>query len=459
MGGDQSAPVASTGRAVRYGWAPLVALAGTQFLETGERQSLSQAIDGIQDAFHVSDGTIGWIFTAMTLIGVVGSVPMGILADRSRRTWLLAGAMVLWTLCMGLNGLATSFLFLFLARLGVGAIEANGPAAVSLIADYYPGPVRARMMGLYQAGALVGGLVGLAIGGVAVSVGGWRWAFWMWIPFGIGVALFLFRQPEPLRGHQDIDFEEELAEAVAGTEHADEVVSTTALPPPERVGTLDYQSATAKEVFQELLKIRSMWFGVMSLTISSILLLALQAWGVEFFKRTHDLGAGAAGAYTSLLALGSAAGILLGGFIADRLLRRGMLNARVYVVAFSSIGASAALLPAFLSDNLAVTVPLFLIGGALITMPIAPGEAMVSDVVVADLRGRAATVRSWVRSLAAFSPPLVGILSNRLELSTALALLTPLYAVGGVVMLLAVRTYPSDLSFVVAESRRVHGQR
>src|SRR2546425_286524 len=96
-------------RVTRYGWLPLVALASTVALESGERQSLSQAVDGIQHRFHVSNSAVGWLPFAMAIVGVLGAFPVGILADRLRRTWLLAWAVGIWTACMGLNGLATSY--------------------------------------------------------------------------------------------------------------------------------------------------------------------------------------------------------------------------------------------------------------------------------------------------------------------------------------------------------------
>ena len=133
----------------------------TTALESGERQSLSQAVDGIhgiKHVFHVSDSAVGWLPFAMAIVGVLGAFPIGVLTDRVRRTWLLAIAMLVWTACMGLNGLALGYAFLVAARLGVGAVEANGPAAVSLLSDYYPVKDRARMMGLYQSGALAGAI-------------------------------------------------------------------------------------------------------------------------------------------------------------------------------------------------------------------------------------------------------------------------------------------------------------
>lgn len=439
---------------MRYGWGPLVALAVTTALESGERQSLSQALDGIQDDFGVTDSALGLLAFAMAIVAVLGAVPIGILADRARRTLLLAAAMAVWTVCMGLNALAGSYALLFAARVGVGAVEANGPAAVSLLADYYPVRDRARMIGLYQSGALVGALVGLVGGGVAVTVGGWRWAFAMWVPLGVAGALVLLRQPEPARGDQDAD-----VTTLADGEPLDLSVLPLALPEPRRVGTLDYATCTSRDVGRELLRIPTMWFGVLALTISQLLLNALQFWGVEYFKRVHDLGAAAAGGVTALLGAGSVFGILGGGIVADRLLARGVLNARVYVVAYGSMAATLFLGPALASTSLVVTAPLLFVGGALLTLPVAPAEALVSDVVVAELRGRAATVRSVVRALSAIGPLFVGVLADAIGLRAALVSLTPLYAAGGFVMLGAARHYPSDVAFVVAESRRVRQDR
>src|SRR3954471_17811979 len=185
---------------------PVFALAATVMLETGERGSLSQAAEGIQAHFHVSDFWIGALPTSLTLIGVLGSIPFGHLADRMRRTFLLAGAMAVWTLIIGLSALAPTFIFLITIRLGVGIVEANGPASISLLSDYYPVHDRAKKIGLYNAGGLVGGALGLGLAGVFVDSWGWRAAFWMWIPFGIATVLLLLRTPEPERGDQDADF-------------------------------------------------------------------------------------------------------------------------------------------------------------------------------------------------------------------------------------------------------------
>jgi sugar phosphate permease len=92
-------------------------------------------------------------------------------------------------------------------------------------------------------------------------------------------------------------------------------------------------------------------------------------------------------------------------------------------------------------------------GSLFLTMPVAPAEALVTDVVPGELRGRASAIRSVVRALAALGVPIVGMLSNATDLSTALAIMSPLYAIGGLLMLLAARSYPGDLASVATEAR------
>jgi MFS family permease len=435
--------------AKRYGWFPIFALATTLAIQNGEMSSLSQAIPGIEHAFHVSDVAVGFIPFAMAGVGILGAVPMGILADRLRRTRLLAGATALWTACMAFNGAAASYLMLFVARLGVGGLEATSPASTSLIADHYRVQDRGRMMGYYQAGSLAGSLLGFVGGGVAVAIGGWRWAFWMWVPAGLLVCWFMLRTPEPARGHQDADF---LAEA--DDEHPVATAITTKLRVPTRVGTLDYERASLRHVAREFLRIRTMWLGIFSLTVSQLLLAGLSFWAVPYFRRVHHMGPAQAGLVTSVLGVSAIVGILGGGSLADRLMRRGVICARVWVIAIASLAASPLLAAAFASTDLPVTVPLFALGGVAVTLPIAPAEAMFTDVVVAALRGRAASVRSVLRSLSTVGPLVIGAVSGLIGLRLALVALTPIYAIGGLLMLLALRTYPRDLAFVLAESRR-----
>lgn len=450
--GEVARPKTVARQAVKYGSYPLVTLAAVSCLEAGERQSLAQAVDGIQGQFHVSDFGMGFLATAMAVIGVFGAFPFGHFADRLRRTWMLASAMGIWTFCMFLNVLAPTYALLFASRMGVGVVEANGPATQSLISDYYPVHERAKKMGLAASGALIGSIVGLSLGGVLVDAFSWRAAFWMWIPFGVIVIWMLLRAPEPRRGDQELDLDSGF---VVGDSGELEAIASLVLPEPTRIGSLDYANCTWRDALKEVMRIRSMWFAVLAITISQGLLAGLGFWAVEYFKRQFDMSASAAGALAGVFLLTAALGIVGGGILADRLMRRGQVNARIYVVSFASLAATAFLLPAFISTNLTLTTPLFLLAGLFITLPIAPADAILQDVVVAPLRGRASAMRSAVRALGSLAPVTIGALADVFDLRVAFIILTPLYAIGGIVMLAAAKTYPADLAYVAAESRRI----
>ncbi len=276
---------------------------------------------------------------------------------------------------------------------------------------------------------------------------------WMWIPFGLLTVFLMTRLPEPARGAQDRAFHEEESQRV-DVDNVAGLLPDLHLPPP-RTSTLSYDDASWIEVMRELMKIRSMWFGLMALTISGFLSSALAVWGIDFFKQAFDLSASKAGAFVPAIGGGAVLGLIGGGELADYLLRRGVLNARVYVTAVSSVFATLFLVPAFLTGSLALAAILLFLGSLSMTMPVAPSEALMSDVVPGELRGRAAAIRSIVRALSALAPFIVGVLSDATSLPTALAIIAPMYAVGGLVMLFAARSYPADVAFVAAEARRV----
>jgi MFS family permease len=439
---------------------PLLALAATQAVQSGEQISLSQAVKGIKAEFHTTDLVLGLLPLAMAVTGVLASFPFGALTDRSRRTRLVAAAMVLWSACMGVAALSVSLVMLFALRMGLGGIEASRMAGISLVADYYPVEERAKRISLYSAGALGGSIFAFGAGGLIVGAFGWRAAFLMWVPLGLVVAVAVARLPEPRRGDQDADFGTTLlAVPVAGGPAA------LVLPRPRRVGTCDYATFSTRDAVREVLRIRTCWYATAAGTAASLLLNAAQFWGIPYFERVHHLSTAAASGIAGALGFGSALGIVTGGFISDRLLRRGVVNARPYVAIGGSLLAVLVLTPAWGIRNLTLTAPLFVIGGACLTAPIPAIDAVLADVVVAELRGRAMMIQSVARVLSYVGPFLVGALATAVGsthgdgLRFGLTVFTPVYLVAAFAMVLATRSYPHDLAYVCAESTRVRALR
>src|SRR5260370_6091104 len=207
---------------------PLAALAATTMLAQGDQSSLAQGVTGIQRQFGASDQLVGLIPVAMAVCAGIGAIPVGVLADRAKRTWLLGVVCAVWTAAMGAGALVAGIGAFFATRMIAGAAEGTPPVAISLLSDYFPVRRRAEAMGVYQAGAIAGAFIGLLGGGVAVQLGGWRWAFWIWVPVGAAVAIGYMFVPEPARGRQDATFDAAPRPADAAALAAQGVISLPA---------------------------------------------------------------------------------------------------------------------------------------------------------------------------------------------------------------------------------------
>src|SRR6187455_1210953 len=131
-------------RQPRAGWT-LFVLFLLNALNFFDRSILGAIVEPLRREWSLRDAQIGWIGTAFTLLYAVVGLPLGRLADTTRRTWLLGGGALLWSAMTAVSGLATSFAGLFAARLGVGVGEAVcAPAATSLIGDLVPTSRRGR---------------------------------------------------------------------------------------------------------------------------------------------------------------------------------------------------------------------------------------------------------------------------------------------------------------------------
>lgn len=403
--------------------------------------SLAQALGGLRDTFGVSDAALGALPTAMVIAGVAGAIPIGIIADRVSRTRLLAVVVIGWTVCMLASGSVSTFAVIVVTQLGAGVLQATDPAALSLVGDYSPVAVRGKAMSVYQGGQAVGGVLGTFGAGFAVGAASWRGAFWMWVPLGVVLVGALWLLPEPERGRHDTDHDpDDPTDLLAAV--------VTDLPAPRRRPPTGQVSEL--EAAREILRTPTLWIAVTAIALAQLLLIAISFWGIEFFKREYGMGPLAAGAAGSGLGAGAVAGIVAGGFIADRRLRRGSVLARVDVAAVGAVGAGVVLAAGFAAPWLPATLALFTLGGFLLTLPIAPSEALIVDVLRPELRGRGTALRTILRALSGLGPVAVGALSDVVGLRWALAAIAPTYLLAGLVLLLARRTYPADLAYVLA---------
>jgi sugar phosphate permease len=202
----------------------------------------------------------------------------------------------------------------------------------------------------------------------------------------------------------------------------------------------------------------------------------MRTFGVVFVRGHFGLGQSLAVTVLFVAGLGSLAGVLISGRLADKMIAKGRPTARVLVAAVGYFVAAALLLPALLLGSLDVVLPLLVVAAAGLSAPNPPLDAARLDIIPSRLWGRAEGVRTFVRQTAQAAAPLVfGFVADALggpggtvgvqgAVSSAsaralditfLIMLIPLAANGGL-LLIARRSYAADMATAVQSEAASH---
>jgi MFS family permease len=168
-----------TGVSPLRAWLSLAILLVMTIVSVMDRSVISLMVDPIKRDLGVTDVQISLLQgVAFVLFYAIISVPMGWLADRFSRRWIIYIGATGWSLATMVCGLARNFGQLFAARVAVGAGEATlFPAAYAILADIFPKRRLSLAAGVLACGTALGGSVALAISGFIVEVTQkWRFA-------------------------------------------------------------------------------------------------------------------------------------------------------------------------------------------------------------------------------------------------------------------------------------------
>ncbi|ARJ05791.1 MFS transporter [Cnuibacter physcomitrellae] len=135
-----------------------------------------------------------WVVTSTLLATTVSTPIWGKLADLTNRKLLIQLALVIFVVGSGLAGLAqnTEMLITFRVLQGLGAGGLTALVQV-VMADIIPPRERGRYMGLLGAVMAVATVGGPLLGGVITDSAGWRWNFYIAVPFAV-VAIILLQK-------------------------------------------------------------------------------------------------------------------------------------------------------------------------------------------------------------------------------------------------------------------------
>ena len=383
MAGANQRPFVATRLYRRY---VLGLLLVVMILNYADRYVIGILMPDIQSDLDLSDTQSGFITgAAFTLFYAVLGVPIARLADRYSRKKIIAVALALWSCMTCLCSVARSFVQLAIFRVLVGIGEAGcTPPSHSLVSDYYSPAKRAFAMAVLGLGSSLGVFLAFLIGGWITDSFGWRVTLVAFGAPGVVVALVVFStMRDPPRGFSD------------GVRSVQEV--------PRMFPTL-----------LGLLKKRTFCYMVLGGSMYGLVSTALFAWLPSFFTRSHGLDIATVGTWLAFTkAVPHAAGTLLGGLLATRLMKRGArAPVRMCVVA-QLIATPFYALVLMSSDSTAAF--LWLIIPACVA--VMQGPVLFATIQgVADVRSRAvaAAIMILIINLIAgiIGPQSVGILSD-----------------------------------------------
>jgi len=435
-------------------------LAAVIALDGADKGTVSATAGNIKDVFHVGNTDIGALLTIVSVVSAVLTVPMGVLTDRVSRTRLLAVTVVGWAAAVAISGAATSFLFLLLTRVGLAAAAAAaGPAVASLIGDLFPTDERGKIYGRILAGELIGTGLGLVGSTFVAGTLGWRWAFWWLVLPTLGLAWVLFRTREP--GRDQVDVLE--ADPDSGWQQDDDEEDRGAMRRALKRAGVAPRDALVLRSSPERMSLRRAVIYVLSVPTNRILIIAsalgyfffagLRGFAVEFAQDQYGVSKSQASGLMLVIGAGAVVGVFVGGRLADRLIRRGVVAGRVWVAAIALIVVAVFFCPALLATQVTIALPLIIAGAAVLSAANPPQDAARLDIMPPRLWGRSESIRSLARTaLEGMAPLLFGLVSEHLfggggaGLQAAfLIFLVALPAAGGL-GLLALRSYPRDVA-------------
>jgi MFS family permease len=176
---------------------------------------------------------------------------------------------------------------------------------------------------------------------------------------------------------------------------------------------------------------------------------ALTTWLPTYFERTGFASQGTGGMYATPVFALVLVGAPLGGYLSDRWNARNP-RGRLLFPALSSLVAAVVLVFAFLAPQGVAQMALLSAFGIALTLFLAPAVAVTQDVVHPGLRALSYSLCVIVQHTAgdAWSPPLIGLLSDHIGISSAVLFL-PIYGVlAAMFFYLGSRSYEQDLARV-----------
>lgn len=364
-----------------YAWYMVVLLLIIYTFSFIDRQILGLLGPAIKADFGISDTAFGLLTgPAFALFYATFGLYCARIADSKSRKWLIAIGLFLWSLMTALSALARNFTTLFLMRIGVGVGEATlGPAANSMLADSFPKKKLATAISVYSMGIPVGSALAFYIGGTVIelaaelpdivipafgAVTDWQKSLLLVGIPGILLTVFVVALKEPSR--------------------KDVTGSGDAIPVKEAFAFFKARSKAYLSIYLGVSMIAALGF-------STLIFLTF------FFYRFHGMNPADIGQTFGMISIFTGpAGLLIGGYLADRWYKAGHKDAHIKALL---VGPVVYLIPSLIFPLVSdTTTTWWIVGFANIFINSASGVAFAALQIITPNQMRGQIIAGYILS-------------------------------------------------------------
>jgi MFS family permease len=404
-------------------WFALTVFFIAAVLSYTDRLILNLLVEPIRHDLSISDAQISYLQgAAFAVIYAIVGLPLGRFADRHNRRNIILAGIILWSVATAACGFAASLPMFVMARIFVGIGEATlAPAVMSMIPDLFPPARRGTAIAVFLAGMTMGGGVATLGGGLLLGILSsghlaflpvigalppWRGVLVLLSVPGILIAFLMTFIREPLRGE------------------------------------LRSSQATFSDTISYFVKFKWMFIALFgAFALLQLVDYGFGAWLPAMMGRRFHIQASVAGPMIgTIVILFGGLGTVLGGLLADRLVRRGSPDARLRITLIAYIIAIPTFaFPLMPSSHLSLA----LYAGYAIVSAIggSAGLAATQDAVPAQMRGFSVSLQAFLYTLFGLGvgPTVVAIATQTIAQGPAgvsLAMIVVAIPVGIVALLL-----------------------
>ena len=384
------------------GWFLVAVLSVASVVSYIDRQIINLLVEPIKQDLGMTDLQISLLQGfSFALFYAVMALPLAWVADTQNRKWVVIGGVIFWSAASFSTGLATSFALLFAARMAVGVGEATlAPAGTSMISDCFRQESLPAAVGVFTGSGFVGSGLALLLGGYVVnaltlagpfemlgrSFQPWQVTFMVVTLLSIPVLLLLALVREPVRR----DGNRALAVDDA----------------PSRLEVITFLKANLQLI------------GLLALGLACLVAaqFGIGAWTPSFLIRVHGWTQLQVGQWFGPIVMaGGLAGVVGGGFAAQALARRGVVDASLRVTIAASLIAVPFAIAFPLVSNVWLSLALLTAVLVLGTVPFGAGVSIFPSITPNRFRAQVLALYLLIANLVGYSlgPTTIALLTDR----------------------------------------------